>query len=56
MFYKMSLMQYLSIAQQMDIPAKTAEGYIGDFSKKGILHHEKKDHYVNLMFEEIKEV
>ena len=51
-----SRQQYLAVAQQMSIPAKTAEGYISDFSKKGILHHEKKDHYVNRMFEEIKEV
>jgi hypothetical protein len=48
--------QYLAVAQQMNIPDKTAEGYIGGFSKKGIVHHEKKDHYVNMMFEEIKEV
>ena len=27
-----------------------------DFSKKELLHHEKKGHYINLMFEEIKEV
>ena len=47
---------YLSIAQKMNIADKTAEGYIGDFSKKGILHHEKKDHYINMMFQEIKEV
>ena len=48
--------QYLAVAQKMNIPDKTAEGYIGDFSKRGILHHEKKDHYINMMFEEIKEV
>ncbi|WP_207493179.1 DUF3987 domain-containing protein [Aridibaculum aurantiacum] len=46
---------YLKVATKMKIPEKTAEGYIGEFSKKGLLHHEKKDHYLNLMFKETKE-
>jgi len=37
---------YLNIAKKMSIPDKTAEGYIGEFCKKGLLHHEKKDHYL----------
>ena len=40
----------------MNIPDKTAEGYVGEFSKKGMLHHEKKDHYINVMFQETKDV
>ncbi len=39
----------------MNIPDKTAEGYVGEFCKKGLLHHEKKDHYINLMFKETKD-
>lgn len=46
---------YLKVAADMNIPDKTAEGYIGEFCKKGFLHHEKKDHYINLMFKEIKD-
>jgi len=37
---------YLNIAKKMSIPDKTAEGYIGDFCKKGVVHHEKKDFYI----------
>lgn len=46
---------YLRIAADMHIHDKTAEGYIGEFAKKGFLHHEKKDHYINLIFKVIKE-
>jgi hypothetical protein len=46
---------YLQVAARMNIPIKTAEGYISDFSKKSLLHHEKKDLYFNLMFKETKE-
>jgi hypothetical protein len=40
---------YLNIAASMSIPEKTAEGYIAEFCKKGLLHHEKKDHYIKCM-------
>lgn len=39
---------YLKIAASMSIPDKTAEGYITMFSKKGLIHREKQDHYLNL--------
>lgn len=39
---------YLKIATAMSIPDKTAEGYITMFSKKGLIHREKQDHYLNL--------
>lgn len=39
---------YLKIAAAMSIPDKTAEGYITMFSKKGLIHREKQDHYLNL--------
>jgi hypothetical protein len=38
---------YLKVAAKMNIPFKTAEFYISEFCKKNMLHHEKKDHYVN---------
>lgn len=46
---------YLEVATKMNIPVKTADGYITDLSKKDLVHHEKKDLYVNLLFKEIKE-
>ena len=39
---------YLKIAAAMSIPDKTAEGYVTMFSKKGLIHREKQDHYLNL--------
>ena len=39
---------YLKIVASMSIPDKTAEGYITMFSKKGLIHREKQDHYLNL--------
>jgi len=39
---------YLKIAAAMSIPDKTAEGYITLFAKKGLIHREKQDHYLNL--------
>jgi hypothetical protein len=50
-----SRQDYLKVASDMKIPEKTAEGYIGEFCKKSFLHHEKKDHYINLMFKETKD-
>lgn len=32
----------------MSIPDKTAEGYVIMFAKKGLVHREKQDHYLNL--------
>ena len=32
----------------MNIPDKTAEGYITEFVKSGLIHREKKDYYMNL--------
>lgn len=39
--------EYLRIAASMSIPDKTAEGYITDFCKRGLIHREKQDHYLN---------
>lgn len=38
---------YLSIAVQLNIPDKTAQGYITDFVKAGILDKEGQDLYIN---------
>lgn len=50
-----SRQDYFKVAERMNIPQKTAERYINHFSKSKLLHHEKKDHYINLMFEGIAE-
>ena len=38
---------YLKIAPSMSIPDKTAGEYITMFYKKGLIHREKQDHYLN---------
>ncbi|MBS0645932.1 MAG: DUF3987 domain-containing protein [Verrucomicrobia bacterium] len=38
---------YLSVAVQLNIPDKTAQGYITDFVKAGILDKEGQDLYIN---------
>ncbi|MCF8229431.1 MAG: DUF3987 domain-containing protein [Bacteroidales bacterium] len=43
--------KYLEIARNLSIPDKTAEGYITDFYKKGLIHRESQDQYVNLIKE-----
>ena len=48
--------KYLEVAKQMNIPDKTAEGYITEFGKSGLIHREKQDHYINLNIQENKEV
>jgi hypothetical protein len=40
----------------MSIPDKTAEGYITDFCKRGRLHREKQDHYLNLNAKETQDL
>ena len=34
------------------IPNKTAEGYITDFCKSGLIHRESQDNYINTSIEE----
>ena len=51
-----SRQKYLEVAKQMNIPDKTAEGYITEFGKSGLIHREKQDHYINLNIQENKEV
>lgn len=37
---------YLAVARQLAIADKTAEGYITDFCKKGVLHRDKQNQYL----------
>ena len=43
--------KYLEVAKGLNIPDKTSEGYITEFYKKGLIHREKHDYYINLTFE-----
>ncbi|NPD86437.1 DUF3987 domain-containing protein [Lentimicrobium sp. L6] len=40
--------KYLDVANSLSIPYKTAEGYITEFYKKGLIHRESQDQYINL--------
>lgn len=44
--------KYLEVAKAMNIPAKTAEGYIANFVKSGLIHREAHDQYINTSLEE----
>jgi len=48
--------KYLEVANQMSIPDKTAEGYITEFGKSGLIHREKQDHYINLTIQETQDI
>ncbi|MCB0538129.1 MAG: DUF3987 domain-containing protein [Bacteroidetes bacterium] len=50
-----SRQKYLEVAKQMNIPDKTAEGYITEFGKSGLIHREKQDHYINLNSQETQD-
>lgn len=45
--------KYLEVAKSLSIPDKTAEGYITEFHKKGLIHREKQDHYINLSLSQV---
>src|SRR5690554_3723336 len=47
---------YLEVAKNLNIPAKTAEGYITSFIKANLIHREQQDIYLNLSIEEVKDV
>jgi hypothetical protein len=44
--------KYLEVANSLNIPDKTAEGYITDFFKNRLIHRESHDQYINLSIEE----
>jgi len=39
---------YLKLSETLGINPKTAEGYISQFKKKGLIHHPKQDHYIKI--------
>ena len=44
--------KYLEVVKAMSIPAKTAEGYITNFVKSGLIHREAHDQCINISLEE----
>ena len=44
--------KYLEVATALSIPHKTAEGYITNFCKFGLIHRESQDNYLNCSIEE----
>lgn len=47
--------KYLEVATALNIPHKTAEGYITDFCKSGLIHREAQDTYINTSLEEAQD-
>ena len=47
--------KYLEVANRLSIPNKTAEGYITEFNKKGLIHRERQDHYINSSMPEFQD-
>ncbi|MEI7491911.1 MAG: DUF3987 domain-containing protein [Bacteroidota bacterium] len=47
--------KYIEVAKGYSIPDKTAEGYITDFIKNGLIHREHQDHYINLAIKETQD-
>jgi len=47
--------KYIEVAKGYSIADKTAEGYITDFIKNGLIHREHHDHYINLVNQEIQD-
>ncbi len=50
-----SRQDYLSVAKELEIPDKTAQGYISKLDKKGLIHRDKKDSYIKMQVKEIKD-
>ena len=48
--------KYLEVTKKLNIPAKTAEGYITGFIKSNLIHREQQDTYINLSIEENKDI
>jgi len=48
--------KYLQVAKNLNIPAKTAEGYITSFIKANLIHREQQDSYINLSIEENEDI
>ena len=48
--------KYLETATNLNIPHKTAEGYITDFCKSGLVHRESQDNYINTSIEDVEDI
>ncbi|TRX51881.1 DUF3987 domain-containing protein [Fulvivirga sp. M361] len=48
--------KYLETATSLNIPHKTAEGYITDFCKSGLIHRESQDNYINTSIEDVEDI
>ena len=48
--------KYLQVSKNLNIPAKTAEGYITSFIKANLIHREQQDNYINLFIEENEDI
>ena len=47
--------KYLEVAKSLSIADKTAEGYITEFAKKGLIHREMQDNYINTSMQDLSE-
>ena len=47
--------KYIEVGKHYSIPDKTAEGYITEFIKNGLIHREHHDHYINLAIQETQD-
>ncbi len=47
--------EYLTVAEGLNVPDKTAQGYIAKLIKEGMIHRDKKDQYFKIGNEETKD-
>lgn len=47
---------YVEIAQQLNIPDKTAQNYIAKLVSKGLIHRDRQDYYIKLSGKETKDL
>jgi len=53
---KFSRNDYLAVANTLEIPDKTAQGYISKLVKTNLIHREKQDQYIKILNEDTEEV
>jgi hypothetical protein len=47
---------YVSIAEKLEIPDKTAQNYIAKYLKKSMIHRDKQDFYIKSLIKETKDL
>jgi len=47
--------EYVSIAEKLEIPDKTAQNYIAKYLKNGMIHRDKQDFYIKSLIKEPKD-